>query len=111
MSGGNQGWTNEWEERWKEREWYNRDSSLSENDREEYAHLCDSNWQKEQSVNLESCQTKDMLTKILSKVEGSDVVLQELKTNLSSVNQMVASHYTWVKQLENQMVHISTHFN
>ena len=111
MPGGNKGWNDEWKERWNQREWYNKDSSWSENDQEEYAHLCDSKWQEEQGVDLESCWTKDMLTKILSKVEGSDMVLQEMKTNLSSLNQTVISHSTSIKQLETQMIQLSVHCN
>ena len=99
MSGRNQGWNNDWEGRWKEREWYSRDANWGDSDRDRYVFLHDHQVPMDPSVNSESSRTKDMLSRILSKVEGSDVILQELKTDFSSLNQIVASHTMSIKHL------------
>ena len=110
MPDGNQGWTNDWEGRWKEREWYDRDTNWRDSERDEYVLLYDSQVQREQSVSPESCRTKDMLTRILIKVERSDMVLQELKTGLFTLSQVMTSHSTSIEQLESQMGRMSAHF-
>jgi len=99
LSDENQGWNT------------NRDARWRESSREEYVLLYDSQAQKEQSFDLESCHTREMLSKILTKVEGSDMVLHDLKVHLTSLNLTVASHTSSIEHLKFQMGALTAQFN
>ena len=81
-----------------------------DSDRDWYIFLHDHQMSIDPSSNSESARTKDILSQIFSKVEGSDIVLQEFKIDFSSLTQVVASHTTSIKHLETQMGQMSTTF-
>ena len=73
--------------------------------------LYDSQAQQEQGFDFESCHTREMLSKILNKVEESDIVLHDLKIHLTSLNLTVASHTSSIEHLKTQMGALTEQFN
>lgn len=51
------------------------------------------------------------MTKLLKGVEATNTGVTEVKNNLSSINQLVDSYSTSIKQLEQQMSQLSAAFN
>ena len=60
---------------------------------------------------LEGNRTKQILTRIFIKFEGSDKGLKDLKNNLSTIYPIVTSHLVSIKKLETQVCEISAHLN
>lgn len=52
-----------------------------------------------------------MLALILNKVEGTNKVIKELKSDFSLLNKTMTSHLASIKQLETQLGNISAHLN
>lgn len=97
----------------RERDWGYRNSGWREryNDRDHYVPPQDRSKPKETNANPESFRIKDMLARILNKVEGSDKVLKKMKTDFTSLNQTITSHSTSIKKLETQIGHTLAHQN
>uniref|UniRef100_M1DH82 Integrase core domain containing protein n=1 Tax=Solanum tuberosum TaxID=4113 RepID=M1DH82_SOLTU len=100
--GGNQGWNRD--EGWKDRDREWRDCNptckekVGENDRYTPPH------ERQRPKDSEGGRSEDMLSRNLKKVEGSDKTLKEMKEDVSTLSQMVTSHFISIKQLETQMV-------
>jgi len=62
---------------------------------------------RRQQTDQESARTKELLAKILDKVEKSDMMLHEMKSDLSSFTNTIISHSSSIKLLEEQMGHIA----
>lgn len=56
-------------------------------------------------------KAKDVLARILMRVEGMNKMVRELNGEISQINQIVVSHSTSIKQLETQISQISTELN
>ncbi|KAH0661716.1 hypothetical protein KY284_026647 [Solanum tuberosum] len=69
-----------------------------------YMHMGDSPSSRDSSGNF---RLDDLLSLILKKVEGSNEMLKEMKTDFSSLNNKVNSHSESIKQLECQMSQLS----
>ncbi|PHT45792.1 putative envelope ADP,ATP carrier protein, chloroplastic [Capsicum baccatum] len=54
---------------------------------------------------------EDMMAKLLKGVEATNTGVNEVKNDLSSINQLVDSHSTSIKQLEQQLSQLSAAFN
>ncbi|XP_015162309.1 uncharacterized protein [Solanum tuberosum] len=54
---------------------------------------------------------EDMLAKVLQKVESTDVGVSEMKGDFSSMSQLVDSHTTSIKQIEQQLGQLSASLN
>ncbi|KAK4724715.1 hypothetical protein R3W88_027494 [Solanum pinnatisectum] len=54
---------------------------------------------------------EDMLAKVLQKVESTDAVVKEMKGDFSSMIQLVDSHTTFIKQIEQQLGQLSASLN
>ncbi|XP_015169222.1 uncharacterized protein [Solanum tuberosum] len=54
---------------------------------------------------------EDMLPNVLQKVESTDAEVKEMKCDFSSISQLVDSHTTSIKQIEQQLGHLSVSLN
>jgi len=54
---------------------------------------------------------EDKLAKVLQKVESTDVGVKEMKGDFSSMSQLVDSHTTSIKKIEQQLGQLSTSLN
>ncbi|WMV46318.1 hypothetical protein MTR67_039703 [Solanum verrucosum] len=111
---GNQGWNKNHEDGWigRGRNWRDQDTYWKNEDdtNDRYVHNYNNPKSKELYNDTESFWTEDMLSRILTKVEGSDEVLKEMK-DVSSLNKMVMYHSASIKQLKAQMSQLSAQLN
>ncbi|WMV37774.1 hypothetical protein MTR67_031159, partial [Solanum verrucosum] len=107
--GGNKGWNRDESCRNREKQWYDHNASWKEIEGEKDMYVPPHKRQKPKDT--EGGRTKDMLSRILNKVEGSDKVLKEMKKDVSTLNQTMTYHSVFIKQLEIQMAQISSHLN
>ncbi|KAK4723998.1 hypothetical protein R3W88_026777 [Solanum pinnatisectum] len=107
--GGNQGWNRD--EGWSDldREWRDHNATWKEREGEKDRYVPPHECQKPKDS--EGGRTEDMLSPILNKVKGSDKVLKEMKEDVLTLNQTVASHSISIKQLDTQMGQITSHLN
>uniref|UniRef100_M1DBZ1 Integrase core domain containing protein n=1 Tax=Solanum tuberosum TaxID=4113 RepID=M1DBZ1_SOLTU len=93
--GGNQGWSRDggWKDR--DKEWRDRNPTLKERDGEKDRYIPPHERQKGKVS--KGGRYKDMLSRILNKVEGSDKILKEMKEDVSTLSQTVTSHSVSIK--------------
>uniref|UniRef100_M1DYZ8 Integrase core domain containing protein n=1 Tax=Solanum tuberosum TaxID=4113 RepID=M1DYZ8_SOLTU len=106
---GNQSWKRDegWRYRDRDRRDHNTTCKKGEGDKVRYVPP----YERQNLKESEGVRTEDMLSRILSKVEGSDKGLKEMKEQGSTLNQTMTSHSVSIKQLETQMGQISSHLN
>uniref|UniRef100_M1DZT7 Integrase core domain containing protein n=1 Tax=Solanum tuberosum TaxID=4113 RepID=M1DZT7_SOLTU len=102
--GGNQGFVRD--EAWKDRdrEWRDRNPNSKDGEKDRYVPLHG----RQKPNNLEGDRSKNMLSRILNKVEGPDKLLKGMKEDVSTLSLTVTSHSDSMKQLETQMGLISS---
>uniref|UniRef100_M1DTG9 Integrase core domain containing protein n=1 Tax=Solanum tuberosum TaxID=4113 RepID=M1DTG9_SOLTU len=114
-SGGNQGWNKNCEDGWigRDRNWCDQDTYWKNKDdtNDHFVHNYNNPKSKEPYNDTESFWTEDMLSRILTKVEGSDEVVKEMKADVSSLKKMVMYHSTSIKQLKAQMSQLLAQLN
>lgn len=101
-SDGIPGWNRDDGWRDHDREWCDCNATWKEREGDKYRYIppyeCEN--PKEPMVDSENVWTKDMLSRILNKVEGSHKVLKEIKEDVSTRNQTVTSISFSIKNLE-----------
>ncbi|KAK4718119.1 hypothetical protein R3W88_016457 [Solanum pinnatisectum] len=105
----NLGWNRDKGWRDHDRDWGDRNASWKkrEGDKDMYAPPHEHQNPKES----ENVRSKDMLSRILNKIEVSNKVLKKMKEDVSTLNETVPSHSVSIKQLETRMGQILTHLN
>lgn len=103
-----QGLSKDRENAWKDWRCGNWSNINSKKDR--YIPTNDLHWLKDLD-GQEGSRTEESLTKIFNKVEWSNKIMNDLKNDLSTLCQTMASHSISIKLLETQLFHISTHLN